>query len=31
FGLNEKQMKSFEVKTPLAELNELKELTLQDD
>ena len=31
FGLYEKQMKSFEVKTPLAELNELKELTLQDD
>ena len=31
FGLYEKQMKSFEVKTALAELNELKELTLQDD
>ena len=31
FEFNEKIMKSFEVKTPLAELNELKELTLQND
>ncbi len=31
FEFSEKKMKSFEVKTPLAELNELKELTLQND
>ena len=31
FEYNEKRMKTYEVKTPLAELKELKELTLQND
>lgn len=31
FKFNEKKMKAYEVKTPLAELNELKELTIQND